>query len=59
MSTTEEIQQMLDDCEARESKLTEWEAGFIDSISAQFENKGSLSQKQDERLESIWNRVTE
>ena len=59
MSTTEEIQQMLDDCESRESKLTEWEAGFIDSISDQFAKKGSLSEKQDERLESIWNRVTE
>lgn len=59
MSTIEEIQQMLDDCEAREFRLTEWEIGFIDSISDQFAKKGSLSEKQDERLESIWNRVTE
>ncbi len=58
MSTQDEIQQMLDDCEARESRLTEWEAEFIDSVSRQFADKGSLSEKQDARLEAIWERVT-
>ena len=59
MSTPDEVTQMLSDCEARESKLSDWEAGFIDSISAQIGRGGSLTQKQDETLSKIWERVTE
>ena len=51
----EEQAQMLADCEARESKLTDWEAGFIDSISKQ---DRALSPRQAETLERIWDRVT-
>ena len=34
---------MIDDCEKRESRMTEWEATFIDSISSQIgkENQSS------------------
>ena len=34
-STHDEHQQIVKDCEKRESKLTDWERGFIDSISKQ------------------------
>ena len=57
MSTADEIEQMLADCEARESRLTDWERGFIDSIRHSLER--GLTVKQDETLERIWNRVTE
>jgi hypothetical protein len=50
-----EHEQMIADCEARESRMTEWECGFIDSISRQ---ERPLSDKQSERLEAIWDRVT-
>lgn len=54
MSTSEEISAMIEDCLARESKLTEWEISFLENI---IELK-SLSEKQDATLEKIWDRVT-
>jgi len=58
MSKASDIAQMIEDCEARDSKLSEWEQQFIDSISRQLAKNGSLSQKQRERLEIIWEKVT-
>ena len=49
---------MVDDCEKRESQLTEWESGFIDSIGVRIGNDMPLTIKQIETLESIWERVT-
>ena len=54
----DDIAQMIEDCEARDSKLSEWEQQFIDSIGRQLAKTGSLSPKQRERLEQIWERVT-
>lgn len=59
MSCPDEISQMIADCEARESRLSEWERGFIDSISKQVDQGRSLTEKQDETLNKIWDRVTE
>jgi hypothetical protein len=58
MTTHDEHQQMVKDCENRESKLTDWERGFIDSISKQLADGRRLSEKQAERLDEIWERVT-
>lgn len=55
---SDDIAQMIEDCEARDSKLSEWEQQFIDSIGRQLAEHGGLSQKQRDRLEEIWNRVT-
>ena len=49
---------LVEDCEARESRMTEWEAGFIDSIKKRLEDEQSLSVKQAEELDQIWERVT-
>lgn len=51
--------QMIEDCEARESRLTEWESMFVGSIAAQLAKINSLSEKQAWRLEAIWERITE
>lgn len=48
---------MLEDCVKRESKLNEWEKGFIQSLS-EMDDFGSLSAKQYETLEKIWERIT-
>ena len=53
MTTQEEALQMIEDCEARESRLSEWEAGFIDSLSKQVERGRALTEKQDETLNRI------
>ena len=49
---------LVEDCEKRESRLTEWEAGFVDSIRHRLENEQPLSAKQTETLDKIWERVT-
>jgi hypothetical protein len=54
----DDIPAYIADCEARESKLSDWERSFIQSISEQFAKTGSLSTKQMERLDEIWEKVT-
>lgn len=56
--TRDEIDQLITDCENRSERLNDWELGFIDSIRRQFDASGSLSPKQIERLEEVWERVT-
>lgn len=49
---------LVEDCEKRESRLTEWEVGFVDSIRNRLEKEQPLSAKQTETLDKIWDRVT-
>ncbi len=35
-------------------KLTDWEVQFMESITEQFDNSGSLNEKQEEILERIY-----
>lgn len=58
MSNHDENMTMVQDCENRESKLTDWERSFIDSIRRQLENGRGLSEKQRESLDQVWERVT-
>lgn len=58
MTTHDEHAQMVEDCEKRESKLTDWERSFIDSLSKQMADGRRLSEKQAARLDDIWERVT-
>lgn len=57
-SKPDEHRQMVTDCEDRESKLSDWERGFIDSIGRQLDAGRSLTDKQAESLDRIWERVT-
>lgn len=54
----DDIDQLIEDCERRSDKLTDWEAQFVDSIRRQFDERGSLSPKQIEKLEEVWERIT-
>ena len=58
MNPSDEHLTLIEDCEKRESKLSDWERGFIDSVRAKLEKDGQLSDKQVGVLESIWERVT-
>lgn len=49
---------MLDDCEKRESRLTDWERGFVDSLRSQIERDRRPSARQIETLDNIWERAT-
>ena len=57
-SWTDEYLRMVDDCEKRESRLTEWERTFIDSIRTQIERGRGLTPKQTDTLDEIWERAT-
>jgi hypothetical protein len=50
--------QMITDCEARESKLTDWERNFIDDMSRRLTNGHALTVGQEDTLDSIWNNAT-
>ncbi len=54
----DEAFEQIGDCENRSEKLSDWELEFIDSISHQLTRTGSLSEKQIEILDRIWNKVT-
>jgi ferritin-like metal-binding protein YciE len=49
---------LLDDCEARESRLTEWEASFVDSLRSQIEAGRRPSAKQIDALDNILEKAT-
>lgn len=53
-----EIELMIDNCVSRKGKLSRWEFDFINSISSQYADTGSLSEKQKNSLDSIWERIT-
>jgi hypothetical protein len=58
MTTFEQHVLMTLDCAERDSKLTDWERGFIDDIGHQLDQSRPLSEKQAEQLDKIWERVT-
>lgn len=58
MSDPGEIEQLIEDCENRSEKLSDREAEFIEDISKWLRRGQSLSVKQLEWLEKIWERVT-
>lgn len=49
---------MLEDCEKRESRITEWEQSFVDSLKDQILKGRRPSQKQIETLDNIWEKAT-
>lgn len=54
----DEYTTLLDDCEARSDRLSEWECGFVDSLQRQLTEGRRPSQKQIETLDSIWEKAT-
>ena len=58
---TEDIQRAIEDCESARSAsncpFSKWEMDFIDSITEQFEERGSLSERQQEKLQAIWDKI--
>jgi hypothetical protein len=48
----------IEDCETRESRLSEWDASFLDSVKAQITAGRMPSAKQIEKLDEIWERAT-
>jgi len=51
------IKDMLDACDGFLDDMSEWEQQFVESVTEQFERSGSLSPKQVEILEGIYERL--
>jgi hypothetical protein len=59
MSTwADEYITLIEDCEERSDRLSDWEAGFIDSLRRQLEEGRPPTQKQIDCLDSIWEKAT-
>lgn len=59
MSTwADEYITLIEDCEARSERLSDWEAQFLDSLRRQLENGRRPSVKQIEILDKCWERAT-
>lgn len=55
---TSEYLQLVEDCEKRESRMTEWECDFVSSIRDRLEAGKALTERQTETLDKIWEKVT-
>lgn len=53
-----EHEQMVEDCEQREDRLSDWERSFVDSVGKQLRDGRTLTAKQAEALDAIWERAT-
>lgn len=49
---------MVADCEARESRLSDWERGFVDDMSNRLGAGFGLNERQEEKLTEIWDKAT-
>lgn len=50
---------LLEDCEKREERLTDWERNFVDSLTKQIDAGRRPSLKQIETLDSVWAKATQ
>lgn len=50
--------QLIEDIEKRESRINEWERGFIDSIKQRLENGRGITDAQERVLGNIWEKAT-
>lgn len=55
---TSEYLTLLEDCEKREDRLSDWEREFVDSLGRQIAQGRRPSVKQIETLDTIWERAT-
>jgi hypothetical protein len=58
VSNFDEIQQLIEDCTERESRLSDWERQFIDALQVQLHQNRDITAKQEDKLLQIWDRVT-
>lgn len=54
----DEYRTLIDDCRKRDSRLSAWDADFLDSIESRLDGNNTLSPKQIAKLEEIWEKAT-
>lgn len=55
---TSEYLTLIEDCERRSERLSDWEVGFIDSLSKQIAAGRRPTPKQIDTLDSVWEKAT-
>ena len=48
---------LLEDCEERSNRLTDWECQFVDSLQRQLAEGRRPTEKQSTRLDEIWEKA--
>lgn len=56
---TSEYLTLIEDCEKRDTRLTDWERNFVDSLGRQLADGRRPTPKQIEILERVWDKATE
>lgn len=54
----EEYEQLIEDCENRDSRLSPWAREFLDSIKARIKRWDPLTVNQVDKLNEIWEKAT-
>ena len=54
----EAYRQQIKDCRKRERMLSAWDADFLDSIEDRLNGNNTLTVKQTEKLDEIWEKAT-
>jgi ferritin-like metal-binding protein YciE len=49
---------LLDDCESRESRLSDWEREFVSALRSQIDKGRHPTPKQIEMLDKVWEKAT-
>jgi hypothetical protein len=55
---TDEYITLIEDCEHRSDRLSDWELGFIDSMRRQLEEGRRPTASQIEKLDDVWEKAT-
>jgi len=55
----EEYEQMIEDCENRDSRLSPWAREFLESIKARIKRGDPLTVNQVDKLNEVWEKATE
>ena len=55
---TSEYLTLIEDCEKREERLSDWDRQFIDSLGRQIAQGRRPTPKQIDKLDEIWERAT-
>ena len=54
----DEIETLIEDCLNRYDKMNDWEREFMESIKDQYDDRGTLTETQEIKLNDIWEKVT-
>lgn len=58
MSDDDDYAQLVEDCNNRDTKMTDWEQRFISDMDRRLQQGDVLTERQREKIVEIWERIT-